>query len=194
MEDSLAQESSAALLDRARNGDRQALETLLGRYVPRLRRWVTGRVPAWARDAADTEDLVQDTIIDSLRRLDAFEYRCEGALQAYFRQAVLNRVRTQFRRASRRPSPLPLPEDHRYDGASPLELAIGQAMTDRYETALTGLDATDREMIIARIEMGYTNGELAAIFNKPSKDAARVAVSRAMVRLAEAMEAMTDAR
>jgi RNA polymerase sigma-70 factor, ECF subfamily len=191
MEDSLGEESSAALLDRARNGDRRALETLVGRYLPRLRRWVTGRVPAWARNATDTDDLVQDTIVDSLRRLDGFEYRREGALQAYLRQAVLNRVRTQFRRAASRPSLLPLPEGHQYEGASPLDLAIGQAMTERYETALTRLEASDREMIIARIEMGYTNRELAAIFNKPSKDAARVAVARAMVRLAEAM---TDAR
>jgi RNA polymerase sigma-70 factor, ECF subfamily len=191
MEDSLAHESSAVLLDRARSGDRQALDALMGRYLPRLRRWVTGRVPAWARDAADTEDLVQDTVVDTLRRLDGFEYRTEGALQAYFRQAILNRVRTQFRRATRRPAALPLVEDQQCHGASPLELAIGQAMTERYEEALTRLSASDREMIIARIEMGYTNEELAAIFNKPSRDAARVAVARAMVRLTQAMN---DAR
>jgi RNA polymerase sigma-70 factor (ECF subfamily) len=187
VEESLAGEASAELLVRVRGGDRQALEALVARYVPRLRRWVTGRVPAWARDAADTEDLVQDTLVDSLRRLDQFDYRNEGALQAYFRQAVLNRVRSQFRRAHRRPQAQPLDDELLHEGASPLESAIGREMLDRYEAALAELTDHDREMVIARIEMGYSNDELAAIFGKPSRDAARVALARALVRLAEAM-------
>ena len=56
-------ESSLALLERARAGDRQALETLTARYLPRLRRWASGRLPRWARDLADTEDLVQETVL-----------------------------------------------------------------------------------------------------------------------------------
>jgi RNA polymerase sigma-70 factor (ECF subfamily) len=187
VDESLAGEASAELLGRVRAGDRRALDALVARYVPRLRRWVSGRVPSWARDAADTEDLVQDTLLDSLRRLDRFDYRTEGALQAYFRQAVLNRVRSQFRRAGRRPQAQPLDEDLRADGASPLEAVIGRETVDRYERALAALAGPDREMVIARIEMGYTNDELAAIFGKPSRDAARVAVARALVRLAEAM-------
>jgi hypothetical protein len=39
--------------------------------------------------------------------------------------------------------------------------------------------------------MGYTNDELAAIFAKPSRDAARMAVARALARLAEVMSAST---
>lgn len=180
-------EASAVLLDRIRAGDAQALEALIARYAPRLRRWIQGRVPAWARDAADTEDLVQDTLVDSLHRLPEFDHRHEGALQAYFRQAVLNRVRTQFRRASRRGRTTALDTAHPDDGVSPLELAIGREMTDRYEAALATLTPQDRELVIARVEMGYTNDELAGIFSKPSRDAARVAVARALVRLAEAM-------
>jgi RNA polymerase sigma-70 factor, ECF subfamily len=191
LDQSLAGEASAVLLDRIRAGDREALEALVARYAPRLRRWVQGRVPAWAREAADTDDIVQDTLVDSLHRLPEFDHRNEGALQAYFRQAVLNRVRTQFRRASRRGRSLPLDTAHPDQAISPLEAAIGGEMTARYETALAKLPPQDREMVIARVEMGYTNDELAAIFGKPSRDAARVAVARAIVRLAEEM---TDAR
>jgi RNA polymerase sigma-70 factor (ECF subfamily) len=187
VDESLAGEASAELLVRVRSGDRRALDALVSRYVPRLRRWVSGRVPAWARDAADTEDLVQDTLVDSLKHLDRFEYRGEGALQAYFRQAVLNRVRSQFRRAGRRPLAQPLDEALLAEGASPLESVIGRETVDRYERALASLTDHDRELVIARIEMGYTNDELAAIFSKPSRDAARMAVARALVRLAEAM-------
>ena len=187
MDQSLVEHGSATLLARARAGDVQALDVLIARYLPRLRRWASGRVPAWARDAGDTEDLVHDTLVESLKHLNGFEHRREGALQAYLRQAVLNRVRTQFRRAARRPAVMPLPEDHLHDGPSPLEQAIGREMTDRYEAGLAALADEDREMIIARVEMGYTNDEVAAIFAKPSRDAARVAVARALARLAQAM-------
>jgi RNA polymerase sigma-70 factor (ECF subfamily) len=187
VEHSFVEHGSATLLARARAGDVQALDALIARHLPRLRRWASGRVPAWARDAGDTEDLVHDTLLDSLKHLDGFEHRREGALQAYLRQAVLNRVRSQFRRAARRPVVMAIPEDQVHDGPSPLEQAIGREMTDRYEAGLASLDDEDREMIIARVEMGYTNDELAAIFEKPSRDAARVAVARALVRLAEAM-------
>jgi RNA polymerase sigma-70 factor (ECF subfamily) len=186
------EQGSATLLARARAGDVQALNVLIARHVPRLRRWASGRVPVWARDGGDTEDLVHDTLVESLKHLEDFEHRHEGALQAYLRQAVLNRVRTQFRRAARRPVVMSISDDHLHDGPSPLEQAIGREMTDRYEAGLASLDEEAREMIIARVEMGYTNGELAAIFAKPSRDAARVAVARALARLAQAMGGRAD--
>jgi RNA polymerase sigma factor (sigma-70 family) len=191
VEQSFVEHGSATLLARARAGDVQALEALVARHLPRLRRWASGRIPRWARDAGDTEDLVHDTLVDSLRHLDGFEHRREGALQAYLRQAVLNRVRSQFRRAARRPVVLSIADDQLHDGPSPLEQAIGREMTDRYEAGLASLEAEDREMIIARVEMGYTNDELAAIFTKPSRDAARMAVARALARLAEVMSNST---
>src|SRR5215208_3378585 len=94
-------ESTVELLARVRNGDRDALDALFSRCLPPLRRWARGRLPAAARGALDTQDLVQDTILNSLRRLDQFESRHEGALQAYLRQAVLNRIRDEARRFGR---------------------------------------------------------------------------------------------
>ncbi len=97
-------ESSVELLERAKAGDSEALDRLLGRYLPRLRRWASGRLPHWARDLSDTEDLVQDTVVRTLRHIDGFHAQREGALQAYLRQAVMNRIRDELRRASRRRS------------------------------------------------------------------------------------------
>lgn len=180
-------ESSVELLRRVRDGDKDALEALLRRYVPALRRWARGRLPRWARDLAETEDLVHDTLIKSFRRLDTFEYRREGALQAYLRQAVLNRIRDECRRAGRRPAGTDLDEGTPDDHASPLEEAIGVEAVEQYERALDRLSDDDREAIIARIEMGFSYGELAVMQGRPTPDAARVAVGRALVRLAEAM-------
>jgi RNA polymerase sigma-70 factor (ECF subfamily) len=181
----LEPESSLALLERVRLGDADALEVLLRRYVPALRRWASGRLPRWARDLADTEDLVQETVFRSLRSLQRFEYRHDGALQAYLRQAVMNRIRDECRRVSKRPPVSDLPESLPAHDLSPLEAAVGVEAVARYEAALQALRPEDREAIVARIEMGYSYAEIAVMLAKPSPDAARVAVSRALVRLAE---------
>jgi RNA polymerase sigma-70 factor (ECF subfamily) len=180
-------ESSVELLVRVRAGDQEALDRLLRRYVPALRRWATGRLPRWARDIADTEDLVQETVVRTLKRLDSFEHRQEGALQAYLRQAVMNRIRDECRRVSRRPKMTDVDQNTPDDNISPLEAAIGSEAVSRYEAALASLRDEDRQAIVARIEMGFSYPEVAVMLGKPSVDAARMGVSRALVRLAEAM-------
>jgi RNA polymerase sigma-70 factor (ECF subfamily) len=180
-------ESSLDLLQRAQGGDAAALDALIARYLPRLRRWATGRLPPWARDAADTQDLVQETVVRAFRHIERFEVRGEGALQAYLRQALLNRIRSEIRRVSRRPSAGELDTQMEAPGPSPLESAVGREAVERYEAALARLRSTDREAIIARIEMGLTHEELAVALGKPSANAARMAVERALFRLAREM-------
>ena len=98
------QRSSLTLLARAQAGDRVALESLIARYRPRLQRWASGRLPRWARDMADTQDLVQETLFQTFQKIERFEARGEGALYAYLRQAILNRIRDELRKAKRRPA------------------------------------------------------------------------------------------
>ena len=180
-------ESSFALLIRARGGDSDALNDLCTKYLPRLTRWAHGRLPAWARGALDTHDLVQDTLTQVLQRLHAFEPLHEGAFQAYLRQALMNRVRDEIRRANRRAPADPLDTNKSSAGPSPLEEAIGQEALERYEAALLRLRPEDREAIIVRIELGHSYAEVAEALGKPSVAAAHMAVSRALVRLAQEM-------
>ena len=180
-------ESSLVLIERARHGDREALDLLAARYLPRLRRWATGRLPIWARDLADTQDLVQETVIQAFKRIEEFDVRGEGALQAYLRQALLNRIRTEMRRVKRRPVHDELQPDVGDDQPSAFELAVGRETVERYEMALARLKDDDREVIMGRIELGMTNEELARSLGKPSSNAARMAFERALVRLAREM-------
>ena len=180
-------ESSFELLALVRAGNDEALDRLLTRHLPRLRRWASGRLPGWARDRGDTDDLVQETVVQTLRRLGTFEPNREGALQAYLRQAVMNGIRDAIRRAGRRPTAVPLDEAMPGHDLSPLEHAIGQDAAARYEAALAALKPGDREAIIGRIELGYDYAELAAALGKPSSEAARIAVRRALLSLAEEM-------
>jgi RNA polymerase sigma-70 factor (ECF subfamily) len=178
-------DSTQELLVRVRQGDREALERLIARCLPALRRWARGRLPSAARGMLDTQDLVQETILSSLRHLDHFESRHEGALQAYLRQAVLNRIRDEARRFSRRPAATELTDSHPSKAASPLDIAIGRQGVERYEAALQRLRPADREAIIGRLELQHDYQELATILGKPNANAARVAVTRALARLME---------
>jgi RNA polymerase sigma-70 factor (ECF subfamily) len=181
-------ESTFHLLDRVNAGDTAALDLLFARYLKPLHRWASGRLPDWARSAADTHDLVQDTLLNAFRRIGSFEPRREGAFQAYLRQAVMNRIRDELRRAGARPMTTPLDEREPTTDVSPLEQAIGLETFERYEGALARLTVDEQEAIIGRVELGNTYDELASNLGKPSPDAARMAVARALVRLAGEMK------
>lgn len=187
-EEPLSPETTVELLELAKGGDSLALDRLLERCVPALRRWAHGRLPPTARGLNDTADIVQDSIIAAMRRLEAFESRHQGALQAYLRQAVMNRIRDVIRQHNRRPQVSVLSDGIQDEATSPLEAAIGAENLERYEAALQRLDPRDREAIIGRLEMLYEYDELAMVLGRPSAAAARMAVTRAMKRLAEEMQ------
>lgn len=180
--------STSTLLERARAGDRSAVDAIFARCVPPLVRWARGRLPQWARDAADTHDVVQDAVLQTFKHLETFDARGEGALQAYLRQAVMNRIRDHIRRAGRRPAAGALDPQHAADGPSPLEEAVGREALERYEGALARLSDTDRELIIASVELGYSDAEVAEATSRASADAARKATRRALIKLAEEMD------
>jgi RNA polymerase sigma-70 factor (ECF subfamily) len=180
-------ESSFDLVVRARQGDAQALERLSARYLPRLKRWAHGRLPKGARGALDTNDLVQDTLMHVVKRLDAFEPRHEGAFQGYVRKTLFNRICDLARWHDRRGPVELLASSHPAADPSPLEEAIGQEALERYEAAMARLRPEDRQAIVAKVEMSLPYSEITVLLGKPSVAATQMAVSRALVRLAKEM-------
>lgn len=181
----LSDEPTIELVVRAREGNREAVEALLQRCIPRLKRWAHGRIPAAARGSLDTGDLVQETVLHVLRRLDHFEPRHVGAMQAYLRMSVINRIRDEVRRIGRQPAPAELPEDLSSDLPSPLETAVLSEAYQRYRDALGELSSRERGMIVARIEAQWSLAEIAERFNLSTSDAARMAVTRALKKLTD---------
>jgi RNA polymerase sigma-70 factor, ECF subfamily len=179
--------SSFELLVRAQDGDEGARNELCARYLPRLRRWAHGRLPVWAREHLDTEDIVQDTLLNSVRQLDAFSPNHERAFCAYVCEVLRNRLRDALRRAARRPASTAIPDDEPASDPSPLEVAVGRQTLGQYEAALQRLREPERELIIARVELGLDYREIAELLGRPSIGAVRVAVSRALLRLATEM-------
>lgn len=175
------------LLQRAKNGDRGALEALMTRYRPRLERWASGRLPSYARSLFDTGDLIQETLLKALGMLDQIEVGGPGMFQAYVRQAILNRIRDQVRWARRRPG-VAMPEDIAARTASPLESAIESDVLDQYERALAKLSEEERQVLHLRVELDFSYGEIATIMEQSSPDAVRMTTRRALRKLSKIME------
>ena len=183
MESGRRLESTATLLALARGGDRAARDRRAARYLPILRRVAHGRLPSGARGMADTDDLVQVTLIRALNRVESFESRGEGAFLAYLRRILLNQIRDLTRRAATRPAQIALDADQASRDPSPLENAIGAERLDRYEEALEALSERDRQAVILRLEMGFTYAEIAEALGVASPNAVRMAVVRALARM-----------
>lgn len=180
-------DASIELIVQAQSGDDDALNRLLDRYVPRLRRWASGRLPSSMRTMLDTGDLVQDAVVAALRRLRTIDVQHEGALFAYLRQAVNNRIIDLYRRRQRRPERQEMPLDAQSDETSPLDAAMRAEDVERYEQALARLSDDDRQLIVLRVELGFDYAAMAASMNKPSAAAARMACTRAIGKLAQEM-------
>lgn len=183
----LQPESTINLINRAQTGDDTALEVLCTRYMPRLYRWATGRLPLSARGIIDTGDLVQETLIKVIRRLGDFHPDHASAFPAYLRKAILNRIRDEVRQTGNKPPITDLDGRERNPSPSPLEETIGWDLIDTYEQAFRRLKEDDRAVIFLKIELEMSNKEVADALNKTSADAARKAGNRALVRLAREM-------
>jgi RNA polymerase sigma factor (sigma-70 family) len=185
-------EGTIELLEQLRKGDTKARDRLVERSLPQLRRWARGRLPQWARNLSDTQDLVQDAVMRALPKLESFEARHPGALQSYLREAVQNRIYDEIRKVACRPGVAELPEDYPDLAPSPLEMAIGRQAFGRYERALKTLKPHDRDAIIARMELQQSYEEVAIALGKANANAARMAVTRALARLVDAMQHDSD--
>lgn len=181
-------ERTVDLIRRARSGESSALEEVYARYLPRLRRWASGRIPGGARHLQDTGDVVQDVLQHFLTKVRDFEPRHDGALMAYLRTAVMNRIRDMARSVKRRPDQVEI-DDH--DAVSrepsPYEQCVAREVRRRYEAALMRLSEEQRAAVILKLELDLGPRQIARALDRPTPDAARMFTERAIRKLAEVM-------
>jgi RNA polymerase sigma-70 factor (ECF subfamily) len=182
------QEHTFSLVARACKGDAEAENQLAERYWKVLQGWAHGRLPLNARERADTDDLVQMTLLKTLQKLRTFEPRREGAFTAYLHQILMNQIRDEIRRASRRPRQTEVPDTLPAGCKSPDDEVIQQEFVERYEAALARLPEQQRKAVLLRLELGHSHQEVADALGSPSPDAARMLLSRGLARLAELMQ------
>ena len=146
----------------------------LRKFVPSLKRWAHGRLPRGLED--DAAAIVEETLLNALERLKDVQPGHKGAIQAYLRQSVMNRIKDRMRAQERRERG---PSD-----VDPGESSLG-VDTAHYGEALQQLNGRDRALIESRLEEHATYEEIATRFSLQSAAAARVAVMRAIRKLAD---------
>jgi len=110
--------------------------------------------------------LVADALVALIRHVPGLDTRHAGPLRHYLRQAIQERLE--------HPEPR-------------LVGAVDAEGLERYRRACIQLLPSDRELIVATVELGYNYEQVALATDRPSAHAARSAVKRAVLRLAEVM-------
>jgi|SRR6185503_9464307 RNA polymerase sigma-70 factor (ECF subfamily) len=181
-----SREDTIDLMSRIKAGDIEARYRLLERAVPPLRSWARGKLPRWARSLADTQDLVQNVVARTLPRLGVMQVESADTFQAFLKTALKNQIIDEIRKARLRTRDDAALEQQADPAPPPVQVMLTQEDMGRYERALQTLEPAEREMIRARHE-DKDYAEIARIFGKPTAAAARMAVNRAIAKLAKAM-------
>ncbi|WP_395372999.1 RNA polymerase sigma factor [Marinicella sp. W31] len=170
--------TTALLLNRIIDGDTSAPNELVQHCYPMLLKWAHGRIPQSEKSLLDTHDIVQETIMKGLNKVKDFEAIKAGAFLAYLRKIFVNCVKESLRKS--KPS-LPIDGFESYKTEFIIDTDTESFLA--YETALNKLNEKDQEAVILRIEFGLTYQEIADAMGKPSEDAARMFISRALLKL-----------
>lgn len=149
----------AALVERALDGDRWAMEALYRRHVAR----VTNAVTRIVGRSADADDVVQETFLVAFTRLS--ELREPAAFRGWVARIAMNEVRGRLRKRKwlRR-----LALDHDEDDVSLESLAAGDASPDvraelaRLDRLLASFDREVRMAWMLRHVEGWALDEVAA--------------------------------
>jgi len=189
--------STRRLVLGAQAGDRQAIEELFARLLPRVRKSVALRMGCRERELGDREDLVQETLLDAFRSLEGFELRKEGALCHWLATLVQNNLCDQRRqrRARKREAPRIDPAVSRrthllsdsvfgVDRIKPDDHVEAAELERRLEAALLALGERERRVIELRRLCELSFDEIAKELGFGSASSARSLFSRAMAELA----------
>ncbi len=180
-------QSTTTLLNRIREGREDARDELYRRCLPMLLHFARGRLPAHRRDLSDTEDLVQVTLMRTLNKLDDFDSRGKGAFFAYLRTIMLNAVRDEIRKHSRKPFSVTDIDIPAAADDSVVATAIGVETLDAYENSLEDLTDKIKEAVVLRVEFDLSYEEIALELDLPSSDTARMRVNRGLAQMATTM-------
>lgn len=186
------------LLKRWHGGDRKALDALVERDLPWIQSAVRARLGPALRSKAETQDFVQEVLIQFLEYGPRFLPRDRQQFRALLARIAENVIRHQVdwytaqRRSLYRERPLPGDSVLRLDGSfdrqrSPSEEAAGREGEALVRFCLELTDPEDREVLVARNWEKLSFGEIARRLGI-SENAARQHYHRALARMAEKID------
>jgi len=191
-----ARDQTAQLLARWHDGDRAALEELLGGNLDWIHQQVRRRLGERLRAKADSVDFVQEAVVEVLRYAPRFTVDSRARFRALMARIVENVLRDQndFFNARRRAMSQEAPQMGcvTLDGVGVSRTDPGQAAEQREQQAalrlaLELLDPQDREVIVLRQWEGLEFGEIGKRLGLDA-NTARMRFHRALPKLADRMD------
>jgi RNA polymerase sigma-70 factor (ECF subfamily) len=179
--------SDSELVDKATNGDRRALDTLVERYSPRVNRLASQLMD----DLEEARDAAQESLVKVCTRLKQF--RGEAQFATWLHRLVVNtcRDRMAFQRV-RRSEPLELDEHAVADDADPSSAAMLTDLRRDLADALSRLSADQRIAVVLRDSFGLSYKEISRVARMPV-GTAKCYVHRARAKLRTLLEEYTPA-
>ncbi len=186
---------TAELLRRWHDGDGEALEQLIQRDLPWIREHVKKRLGPLLRGKAETQDYVQDALVEFLRYGPRFLTEDRDRMRGLLARIIENvlRDRNDWFRAKRRAvskerrmgSTMVLDLDRRAPTvARPSQEAIREEQEAWTRLALELLEPEDRDIITMRHWEGLSFAEIGERLGVGT-DAARMRLNRALPKLAK---------
>ncbi len=183
------------LLRHIRAGDRQAFEQLFARHQAYLLRLAELRLDPRLRSRVDPADVVQETHLEALGRLDAYLERPALPFRLWLRQIAVDRAlkaRRHHLGTARRTvcREVPLPEQSSLllagwllaGGPTPSQQFNERELAARLRQAVSQLPEADREVVVMRHFEGLSNREVACLLGIDPATASK-RHGRALLRL-----------
>jgi RNA polymerase sigma-70 factor, ECF subfamily len=155
--------SDAELIDRAQNGDPEAVGLLYDRHRTRIFRYIRARI----YDTQLAQDLTGEVFLQMVAHLTDYRVTAVPFSAWLYRIAHNHLVNHIARKESRyQHLPLALAGDIGHPEANPARLVERQLTLETVQQALEGIDDTQREVIILRFWLGYSLKETAVMLGK----------------------------
>jgi RNA polymerase sigma-70 factor (ECF subfamily) len=188
------------LLEQARAGAPEALNRLLERHRAYVHRFVELRLDPQLRARVDPSDVVQETQLEAVRRLEGYLGEAPMPFRLWLRQIAQDRLlmlRRQHRGARRRAvtreaawpeeSSLAFAQQLVAGGTSPSARLAASELAHRVQQAVAQLAEADREVVLLRNFEGLSNMEVAHLLGiQPA--AASQRYGRALLRLRKVLD------
>ena len=189
------QEDIGRLAEAAARGERDAVDQLLGRYLPELRAFVRLRAGAMVRARESSSDLVQSVCREVLQHIERFKFPSEPAFKQWLYTTALRKIlnRQEYYLAQKRDAlrESPLDSERSSDErmmeayrtfSTPSRRAMLREEMERIERAFETLPDEYREVITLAHIVGLSRAEIAVQMNK-SEGAVRILLHRALAKV-----------
>ena len=190
--------STFGLLERIRQGDRAAFDLLFDKYRRRLAILIYYKLDPRVRQAADVDDIMQETLLRAFRSIGTFQYRTPGSFLSWLSRiadhVLVDTVRFEGRERRNGGERVPFRSDSNPAGLEPADSHTPSrvlAEQEEYASLLARLDNLPEQyrevILLAKVE-GLSTSEVAERLGK-SRESTALLLHRAVARLRRILEA-----